>query len=154
MRLAAHGLEIELPSGWSGRAFRRDAGGATLHAGDFQLSLEDGEFGDRSTQAMPPGSTFLALTEYRPGAGLEPGQGLFASRRIPRTLDPAAFSSRGLAHPRPDQAGTQRFFTAAGRPLCLYVVVSGGRDERRRQLALLSHVLRSVRVQPAPSVPV
>jgi hypothetical protein len=154
MRLAAHGLEIELPPGWSGRAFRRAAGGATLHAGDFQLPLEDGEFGDRSTELMPPGSTFLALTEYRPGAGLEPGQGLFASRRIPRTLDPTAFSTRGLAHPRPDQAGVQRFFTAADRPLCLYVVVAGTRSERGRQIAVLSHVLRSLSVQPGASVPV
>jgi len=154
MRLAAHGLEIELPPGWSGRAFRRAAGAATLHAGDFQLPLEDGEFGGRSTLSMPPGSTFLALTEYRPGAGLEPGQGLFASRRIPRTLDPTAFSPRGLAHPRPGLAGAQRFFTAAGRPLCLYVVVSRTRAERRRQLAVLTHVLRSLRVQPGASVPV
>jgi hypothetical protein len=153
VRLAAHGLEIELPPGWSGRAFRRDAGGATLHAGDFQLPLEDGEFGGRSTQLMPAGSTFLAVTEYRPGAGLEPGQGLFASHRIPRALDPTEFSSRGLAHPGPDQAGTQRFFTAAGRPLCLYVVVCGPRSERRRQLAVLSHVLRSLRIQAAPTVP-
>lgn len=154
MRLAAHGLEIELPPGWSGRAFRRGAGGATLHAGDFQLPLEDGEFGGRSTQLMPPGATFMALTEYRPDAGLEPGQGLFASRRIPRTLDPTAFSSRGLAHPRPDLAGAQRFFTAAGRPLCLYVVISGGVVQRRRQLALLSHVLSSLRVHPATRLPV
>lgn len=153
MLLSAHGLEVELPARWSGRAFRREAGGATLHAGDFQLPLEDGEFGDRSTDVMPAGSTFLALTEYRPGAGLEPGQGLFAARRIPRALDPTAFSSRGLAHPRPDQAGAQRFFTVAGRPLCLYVVVSGSRVERGRQLAVLGHVLRSLRVQPAASVP-
>jgi hypothetical protein len=154
MRLAAHGLEIELPPRWSGRAFRRDAGGATLHAGDFQLPLEDGEFGGRSTQLMPAGSIFLALTEYRPGAGLEPGQGLFASHRIPRALDPTEFSPRGLAHPRPDLAGAQRFFTAAGRPLCLYVVVSGPRSGRRRQLAVLSHALRSLRVQAGPTVPV
>jgi hypothetical protein len=95
---------------------------------------------------MPHGSSFLALTEYRPGAGLEPGRGLFASRRIPRSLDPTAFSHTGLAHPRTGQAGMQEFFTAAGRPFCLYVVVSGPRAERRRQLAALSAVLRSLRV--------
>ena len=144
--LEAHGLRIELPRGWSGRVFKRPAGGATLHAGDFQLPLDDGEFGDRSTGLMPIGSSFLALTEYRPGAGLEPGRGLFASRRIPTTLDPTSFSARGLAHPRPDQAGMQRFFTAAGRPFCLYVVISGGRGARRRQLAALGVVLRSLRI--------
>ncbi len=144
--LEAHGLRIELPRGWSGRVFKRPAGGATLHAGDFQLPLDDGEFGDESTGSMPVGASFLALTEYRSGAGLEPGKGLFASRRIPTTLDPTSFSARGLAHPRPDQAGTQHFFTTAGRPFCLYVVISSARGERRRQLATLGVVLRSLRI--------
>ena len=147
--LEAHGLRVELPRGWSGRLFKRAGGGATLHAGDFQLPLDDGEFGDQSTAVMPAGATFLALTEYLPGAGLEPGEGLFASRRVPKTLDPTAFSPRGLAHPRPGQAGTQQFFTTAARPFCLYVVVSGPRSERRRQLAALGAVLRSLRIQAA-----
>jgi hypothetical protein len=144
--VAAHGLRIELPRGWSGRMFKRPAGGATLHAGDFELPLDDGEFGDQSTAAMPPGATFVALTEYRPGAGLEPGKGLFAPRRIPRTLDPTSFSARGMAHPRPGQVGRQEFFTAAGRPFCLYVVISGSRIERGRQLATVNVVLRSLQI--------
>lgn len=127
--------------------FRRPAGGATLHAGDFELPLDDGEFGDQSTAVMPPGATFLALTEYRPGAGLEPGRGLFASRRIPTGLDPTSFSARGMAHPRTGQLGRQQFFTAAGRPFCLYVVLSGARTERRRQLATVAVVLRSLRIE-------
>ncbi len=147
MELAAHGLAIELPRGWSGRVFKRARGGATLHAGDFELPLDDGEFGDQSTAVMPAGATFVALTEYLPGAGLEPGRGLFAPRRVPRTLDPTSFSARGLAHPRPDQAGTQHFFTTAGRPFCLYVVISGARTERSRQLATLGGVLRSLRIE-------
>jgi hypothetical protein len=127
--------------------FRRAGGGATLHAGDFQLPFDDGEFGDRSTALMPAGASFIALTEYLPGAGLEPGTGLFAARRIPRALDPTAFSASGMAHPRPGQAGTQHFFTAEGRPFCLYVVVSGPRLERRRQLPAIAGVLRSLRIQ-------
>jgi hypothetical protein len=151
--LEAHGLRIELPRGWSGRVFKRPRGGATLHAGDFQLALDDGEFGDRSTALMPSGGSFLALTEYLPGAGLEPGQGLFASHKVPTTLEPTAFSPRGLAHPRPGQAGAQHFFTHADRAFCLYVVVSGPRSERRRQLAVLGHMLRSLRVHPAARSP-
>jgi hypothetical protein len=151
--LEAHGLRIDLPRGWSGRVFKRAAGGATIHAGDFQLPLDDGEFGDQSTAVMPSGGSFLVLTEYQPGAGLEPGEGLFASRRVPTTLDPIGLSARGLAHPRPGQAGMQHFFTAAGRPFCLYVVVSGPRSGRRRQLAMLGQVLRSLRVHPGVSRP-
>jgi len=146
MELAAHGLRIELPRGWSGRMFKRPEGGATLHAGDFELPLDDGEFGDQSTAVMPSGASFLALTEYRPGAGLVPGQGLFARRRLPRALDPTSFSARGMAHPRPGQVGRQEFFTARGRPFCLYVVVSGARPERRRQLGAIGVVLRSLRI--------
>ncbi|HUA05810.1 MAG TPA: hypothetical protein VMB27_18010, partial [Solirubrobacteraceae bacterium] len=111
-----------------------------------ELPLDDGEFGDRSTGVMPAGCSFLALTEYRAGAGLEPGTGLFASRRVPTSLDPTSFSARGLAHPRSGQAGVQHFFTVAGRPFCLYVVISGARTERRRQLAALGVVLRSLRI--------
>jgi len=133
--------------------FKRPGGGATIHAGDFQLPLDDGEFGDQSTAVMPAGASFLVLTEYQPGAGLAPGQGLFASHRMPVTLDPTSFSSRGLAHPRPGQAGVQHFFTTAGRPFCLYVVVSGARSERRRQLPVLGHVLRSLRIHPGESKP-
>ena len=144
--LEAHGLRIELPRGWSGRLFKRPEGGTTLHAGDFRLPLDDGEFGDQSTAVMPHGATFMALTEYRPGAGLEPGRGLFASRRIPTTLDPTGFSARGMAHPRPGQSGRQEFFTASGRPFCLYVVLSGAWTERRRQLETLGVVLRSLRI--------
>jgi len=144
--LEAHGLRIELPRGWSGRVFKRPAGGATLHAGDFELPLDDGEFGDQSTAVMPSSATFLALTEYRPGAGLEPGRGLFAPRRVPTVLDPTSFSARGMAHPRPGQVGRQEFFTASGRPFCLYVVISGPRSERGHRLAALGAVLRSLRI--------
>ncbi len=148
MRLTAHGLEIELPRGWSGRVFRRSDHIATLHAGDFQLPLEDGEFGDRATSTMPAPASFVALTEYEPGSGLEPGVGLFAPRGLKLPLDPAAFSPRGMAHPKPGQAGMQHFFTGSGRPFCLYVVVSGPRVHRRRQLLTLDHVLGTLHISP------
>jgi hypothetical protein len=148
VKLSAHGIRIELPDGWSGRLFSRGEGVATLHVGNFTLALNDGEFGDRSTGAMTEGASFIALTEYRAGAALRPGAGLFAPRRIPRRLDPTALKRTGLAHPRPGQVGTQHFFTAAGRPFCLYVVLAGGRSTRRRQLAAVEHLLRSLRIQP------
>jgi hypothetical protein len=152
VRLHAHGIAVELPVGWSGRVFSRGQGVATLHAGNFTLALDDGEFGDRSTGAMRDGASFLALTEYRAGDGLRPGHGLFAPRRIPRRLDPTALKRTGLAHPRAGQVGTQHFFTASGRPFCLYVVLAGPRAQRRRQLAALEHVLGSLRIQERETV--
>ena len=153
MKLEAHGIAIQLPARWSGRVFRRPGGNATLHAASFPLALDDGEFGDASTARMDPGSVFLALAEYVPGAGLEPGRGLFAPRRLALPLDPSRFSVRGLAHPRPGQAGTQQFFTSGGRPVCLDVVIAGGAAHRRRQLPVLDRVLGTLRIAPAVEPP-
>ena len=150
MIIEAHGIRIELPRGWSGRVFRRSSHTSTLHAGDFQLPLQDGEFGDRSTAAMPAVGSFLALTEYRPGSGLKPGAGLFAPDRIRLPLDPSGFGASRLAHPHPGQVGMQHFFTSARRPFCLYIVLAGPRTVRRRQLLVLDHVLGSLHIkQPA-----
>jgi hypothetical protein len=146
--LEAHGVRIELPRGWSGRLFERD-GATGLHAGDYQLPLEDtSTFGDASTARIPAGGTFVALVEYLPGNGLAPGHGLFAPRRLSLPLDPTAFSERGLAHPRPGQLGCQHFFTVSGRPFCAYVVLASGAAGRRRQLAAVTAVLRTLRVEP------
>lgn len=145
MKLVGHGLELELPRGWSGQVFARQ-GAVRLHAGSFPVIVGDGEFGDASTGAMPAVAVFVALAEYLAGNGLEPGGGLFAPRRLPLPLDPLAFSPRGLAHARPGQAGMQHFFTASERPFCLYVVIAGPRIERRRQLATVDRVLDSVRI--------
>ncbi len=146
MIIEAHGLSVELPRGWSGRVFAAAGGVATLHAGSFQLALDDGEFGDASTGSMPEVGTFLAVTEYTAGDGLNPGEGLFAPRKIPLPLDPTSFGERRLAHRRPGQVGTQHFFTASGRPLCMYAVIAGPRSARRGQLLTLDRVLRSLRV--------
>ncbi len=146
MILDAHGIHIELPAGWSGRVFSRADGVATLHAANFALPLNDGEFGDRSTGLMRSGSSFLALTEYRPGSGLKPGHGLFSPSRIPRRLDPTGFSAARLAHPRPGQSGVQHFFSTAERPFCLYAVIAGPRSGRRRQLAVLDHLLSTLHI--------
>ena len=147
MILAAHGITVELPAGWSGRLFQRTGRVATLHAATFALPLNDGEFGDRSTGAMPRRGSFVALTEYRPGPGLKPGTGLFAAKRLALPLDPSSFARERLAHARPGQLGAQHFFTSEARPFCLYVVIAGERSTRRRQLAELTHVLRSVRIE-------
>jgi hypothetical protein len=146
MRLHAHGVRVDLPTGWSGRVFSRRAGLATLHAASYPLALEDGEFGDASTATMRAGACFIAFTEYQPGQGLSAGGGLFAAARLELPLDPSRFAARALAHPRPGQVGSQQFMTLAGRPFCLYVVLAGGRELRRRQLARVDHVLRSLHV--------
>jgi hypothetical protein len=147
--LEAHGLRLELPARWSGRLFAREGGVIGLHAGDYRLALEDAStFGDESTARMPAPGAFVALAEYVPGNGLQVGRGLFAPARVRLPLDPTGFSDRGLAHPRPGQVGMQRFFSTAGRPFCLYVVLAGDRAARRGRLAAVDHLLRSMTITP------
>jgi len=121
--LAAHGISIELPAGWEGRIYRRRGGDPTLHAANFALPGADGDFGSIATERMPVSGSFLVLTEYRPGQGLEPGKGLFAAGAIPLPLDVRQFRARTLHIGRPGQMGFQHFFTTGGRPFCLYAVV-------------------------------
>lgn len=139
MILRAHGIAIELPSGWDGRIYKRERGDPTLHAASFPLPAKDGDFGTRATSGMPPGGVFLVLTEYRPGRGLEPGKGLFAPAKLPLPLDPSRFSPRSLLRARPDQEGFQQFFTHRGRPFCLYAVIRRAHPRGARAAAAADH---------------
>lgn len=145
------GVAVTLPAGWSGRLFTSESGEVTVHAGSFQIALQDGQFGDRSTGLIPAGGAFLALTEYNAGAGLTPGTGLFEDSRMPVPLDPTSFSRRRLQHARAGQTGAQHFFTIAARPLCLYVVLSGDKTAtpgRHPRIAAVNALLRSLRIAP------
>src|SRR5204862_120951 len=83
---AAHGMSIELPDGWEGKIYRRQGGDPTLHAANYALPGWDGDFGSVATEHMPVNGSFLVITEYRPGQGLEAGKGLFAAEAIPLPL--------------------------------------------------------------------
>ena len=147
MILDAYGIRVQLPRGWSGHLFERHEL-IGMHVANYPVALADtSTFGDKSTALMRPGKAFVALVEYRSGNGLEPGQGLYAPRRIPLPLDPTSFGPRRLAHPRPGQVGTQHFFTAANRPFCAYVVLAGTIAERRPAMAAVNLVLRSLEVE-------
>lgn len=147
MILDAHGVRIELPKGWSGHLFDRDQL-VGMHIANYPIALADAStFGDKSTGGMRPGGAFVALVEYRPGNGLEPGHGLYAPKRIPLPLDPTSFSPHRLAHPRLGQVGTQHFFTSAMRPFCAYVVLAGDSLQRRPAMAAVNRVLRSLEVK-------
>ena len=163
MSLSAHGITLSLPNAWDGRIYGRprlvanpaasplvpgfdgiERGHlATLHAASFPLSGAEGEFAADATTRMPAGGEFIALVEYQPDEKLVPGEGLFASREVPRALAPGDFRPETLMVPRPGQVGLQRFFTAGVRPFCLYAVI-GSRDAAARGAAAISEVLRTV----------
>ena len=151
MKLAAHGISIELPDGWEGKIYRRRGGDPTLHAANYALPGWDGDFGSVATDRMPVNGSFLVITEYRPGNGLEPGKGLFAAEAIPLPLDLRHFGARTLHITRQGQLGFQHFFTATGRPFCLYAVMKPPRHKgvvfatkAKPQVSSINSVLETV----------
>ena len=151
MKLSAHGISVELPHGWEGKIYRRRGGDPTFHAANYALPGWDGDFGSVATEHMPTSGSFLVITEYRPGQGLEPGKGLFAADAIPLPLDAREFRSRTLHIGRRGQLGFQHFFTAAGRPFCLYAVMKPRRHKdvvsagvAKPQVSTINRVLETV----------
>lgn len=155
MRLAAHGVEIDLPAGWEGRIYRRPHAQPTLHAANFPLPARDGDFASGAAAGMPYAGIVLVLKEYEPGPRLRPGTGLFASIALPLPIAREQFDPRCLQVVRPDQAGFQHFFTAAGRTFCLYAVIKGlighprAARKARDQVGHLNRILASLQLDPS-----
>lgn len=92
-----------------------------MHVASFPMPEERGDFGVGVTELMRSGDVFVTLFEYGPESL---GTPLFATDGVPHlTVD--LFSSRRLQRTLRGQIGAQLFFTANGRPFCLYVVVAG-----------------------------
>ena len=155
MKLAAHGIRIELPAGWSGRLFSRQGGAATLHAGNFPLALNDGEFGDRSTPCdASRWSRSSRSPSTGPATGLQPGVGLFAAR-----ADPAAARSDRVQRPgprapaaRPGRARSTSSPPRGGRSACTSCSPEGasaGAGSSRSSITC-SRRCGSIRAAPAP----
>jgi len=127
VRLAAHGVAVDVPRGWEGRILRRSAlnpaeqSRTVMHVASFPLPEERGDFGVGVTDLMRSGDVFVSLFEYGPESV---GRLLFAAQGVPQ-LTTDNFSPRRLQRALPGQVGCQLFFTANDRPFCLYVVIAG-----------------------------
>lgn len=153
MRLAGHGLAVELPARWEGTIGRRpaDPGGAEVAAGasrtaapaladeqllpvahlaTFPLPADRGDFGSGAVDLMGGGDAFLALVEYGPECA---GTALFASHSRLPLLHVSQFGAARLQRVQKGQAGAQVFCTVAGRAFCVYAVV--GASGRAASLA-------------------
>src|SRR6185437_3199512 len=75
VRLAAHGIALELPTGWDGRIWTRAGGGPVLHAANVALPVTDGDFATRATGMLPADGVVVVLVDYGPD---EAGTPLFA----------------------------------------------------------------------------
>src|SRR5438477_11074272 len=109
VRLAAHGVAVDVPRGWEGRILRRAASHpaerarAVVHVASFPLPEERGDFGVGVTELMRSGDVFLTLFEYGPESV---GTPLFAAAGIPE-LTVAMFGPRRLQRTLPGQIGCQ-----------------------------------------------
>jgi hypothetical protein len=142
MRLAAHGIALELPAGWDGRIWTRAGGGPVVHAANVALPAVDGDFATRATEALPADGVVVVLVDYGPD---DAGTPLFAAA-APGRVDPGELSPSTLLRRRPGQRGLQRFFTASGRAMCLYVVV-GSAAHAPDLAAGVSRVLGTLHVE-------
>jgi hypothetical protein len=114
-----------------------------MHAATFALHSSDGDFGAAATGRMRGDDMFAALLEFRGDARIHPGVGLFEQRGRPAP-HPHHFAARQLQVTRPGQLGWQRFFTDAGRALCLYAVIQPLHSSPAQLAAELRAVLATV----------
>jgi hypothetical protein len=136
MRIAAHGLDADLPERWEGRLYVRStaqrafAHGAAyghpqerpnpvLHVANFALPGGRGDYGTGAVETMGRQHVFVALVEFD---AEEAGRPLFAARGFPG-LTVRDFAPNQLQRRIAGQLGAQRFFTEQGRPFCQYVVL-------------------------------
>ena|SRR6266545_4863333 len=128
MRLAAHGMAVELPEGWEGRIFRFDAPPPAvnlpvLHAADRPLTSQRSTYGAEVVASLGGTGTFMALVEFDPATA---GTGLFAPRGVPAPARLSEFAPNAMERALPGLAARQRFFTEGGRAFCLYLVIGTG----------------------------
>jgi hypothetical protein len=155
VRISAYGLAVDVPSGWEARIRRhplalQPAGDGfrahpVLHAGDFVLPEERGDFGSGAVETMGPAQAFIALIEYDPSSA---GTALFSSNvAMPFRVGAGDFSTQQLQRTRGGQAGTQRFFVDGGRAFCLYVVL-GSMAGRHHAVPRVNAVLSAIEITP------
>ena len=128
------GISIDLPDGWDAEIYRRFANAsvlsydgtteqtnAVLHAANFALPVERGDFGSGAVEIMHASDLLVILFEYNSG---DVGTALFEAVGMPIPLAVSDFGPDAMQRPLPGLLGVQRFFQSAGRAWCLYVVLA------------------------------
>ncbi len=132
--ISGGGIEVDLPSGWDAEIYQRPADqgassvlglqeqtNAVLHAANFALPSLRGDFGSGAVELMTDADLLIVLFEHNPEDAAAP---LFETQGIPLPLSPDDFAPGQMQRTLSGLAGSQRFFNAAGRAWCLYVVVA------------------------------
>lgn len=146
-KLTRQGLEIELPDGWDGRIYRREAEAEAvtrraLHAANFALPPNLGDYAVGAVERMQAGDVLVVLLEFGPERA---GQGLFRNQGLPESLTAGDFSPTAMPRAIPGRTAAQWFFSASGQAFCLYVVL-GSHRERAGVLPLVNAVVGTLRI--------
>ena len=146
-KLTRSGLEIELPDGWDGRIYRREAEAEAvtrraLHAANFALPPDPGDYAVGAIERMQDEDVLVVLLEFDPDSA---GQGLFRIEGLPQVMGPADFSPTAMPKAVPGRTAAQWFFSLGGRAFCLYVVL-GSHTRRADLLPLANSVVGTLRI--------
>ena len=131
MELTHAGVTVDLPAGWEARARTQPPsapgrrGNLLLHAATVPLPAQRGDFGSGVVETLSPDDVFLSLFEYD---AADAQRALFAAQGLP-VPRPSDFSTAVLQRTQLGHSGAQFFFTTAGRPFCLHIVL--GSHSRR-----------------------
>ena len=146
MRLA-HGFDIHLGEGWQAVAHRQapefpgHARNLVVHAATVPLGSDDGTFGSGVAARLGRDDLFCSFMEYDAASV---GTALFSAKGLP-TPRPSDFMVGALQRSLPGQSGAQWFFTEAGRPWCLFVIL-GGHSRRQSGAVRVGALLKGVRI--------
>jgi hypothetical protein len=144
VRIAAHGLAIEVPRGWEARMWVPDLPAPAvnlpvLHLANFPLPVTRDTYAEELADGLRPGQVVASLAELASelaGRGLYAAEGVAPIRRD--ELDP-----RALQRQERGRLGLQRFFSMGGRAFSLYVMAREG-PGLEAALAELDETLRSL----------
>jgi hypothetical protein len=143
------GIEVDVPGGWECRI--RQAGHTedtatvlpVLHAATVPLPSDRADYGGGVVERLREGDVFVSLVEF--------GKEAVDSKLYPPVdaiphVNHSMFNPFQLQRSIPGQAGTQIFFTYAGRAFCMYVVL-GSFGRRVSLAARANEVIRSLSIE-------
>ena len=131
--LVAHGVGVDVLAGWEAELSTQpdpvtldlslessDTSLVVLHAANFSLPAERGDYGSGAIEIMDRNGIFAALVEFD---GASATSKLFAREGVPSRLEPGDFAPDQLHLSLAGQAGVQQFFHVGSRAFCLYAVI-------------------------------
>jgi hypothetical protein len=154
MALSAHGIGMNLPTGFEGRIFVRSSIAGEISRpvaqfATFALPAGIGDFGGNTDTTMGPSDIFAVLFEYGPESV---GKALFAAQGIPTSLRTTDFFPYVNRPGVGGSLGIQRFFTVSGRPFMFYARL-GSLQQQAALVQKINQLLANLNIAPMPQIP-